>query len=79
MKIIDILMQGFIAPSTKQMELHARFSHTLAAASLIGAVTFPFTDAWKSDFAGLKMAILLAFGVSLYFLGLILGATKQEV
>ena len=78
MKIIKLLKQGFVAPSTKQLELHSRFSHTLAAASLIGAVTFPFTDVWKGDFASLKMMILLFIGVSFYFLGLILGLTKQE-
>jgi hypothetical protein len=62
------IAEAFRSPSGKQKEAYARFAHTLAAASLIGAVTLLFAEAPSTWGALWRIAGLAAFGV-LSFLG----------
>jgi hypothetical protein len=62
------IAEAFRSPSGKQKEAYARFAHTLAAASLIGAVTLLFAHTPSSWGALWRITGLAAFAV-LSFLG----------
>ncbi len=75
-KRLNLLLQetksAFRAPTLKQKEAYGRLSHTLSAASLIGAVTVMFTETHATAYVVSKIAALVFWGVLLFWVGAIL-------
>lgn len=63
---------AFRTPTLKQKEAYGRLSHTLCAASLIGAVSVTFTETHASVPVLVKIAALIFWGVLLFCVGALL-------
>jgi len=70
-ELLAELRAAFVAPTLKQREAYGRFAHTLAAASVIGAVTIMFTEdgAWSTT---ARVTGLIVAGVTCFLTGALL-------
>lgn len=74
-RLIGLLIEtrnAFCAPDVKQKEAYGRLSHTLSAASLVGAVSVMFTETEATLYVSGKIAALVFWGVLLFWVGAIL-------
>lgn len=70
--LLEETKKAFRTPTLKQKEAYGRLSHTLSAASLIGAVTVMFTETQATAYVVSKVAALVFWGVLLFWVGAIL-------
>jgi hypothetical protein len=59
-------------PTQRQKEAYARFSHTLAAAAIIGAITLLFAEAVLTAVLIFRMTGLVIGGVVCFAVGVLL-------
>lgn len=68
-RVRSAIRDAVAEPTAKQKEAYGRLAHTLSAASLIGAVTIPWTSTgWTLDMA-LRTFALVVSSVVLFVLG----------
>jgi hypothetical protein len=66
------LARGSKDPTRRQKEAYARFSHTLAAAAVIGAITLLFAEAVLTTVLLFRMAGLATGAVVCFVVGVLL-------
>lgn len=71
-KLLQDIGSAFRTPTLKQKEAYGRLSHTLCAASLVGAVSIMFTGVSMSWYALFRVGALTFWGVLLFLVGAIL-------
>jgi len=70
--VITALREAFREPTIRQKEAYGRFAHTLAAAAVIGAVTFLFSELPMSVANIVRIAGLTVSGLVFFAFGAIL-------
>ena len=70
-ELLAELRAAFVAPTVKQREAYGRFAHTLAAASVIGAVTIVSTEGGTWSSMG-RVTVLIVAGVTCFLTGAML-------
>lgn len=71
-KLFQETKTAFRTPTVKQKDAYGRLSHTLCAASMIGAVTVMFTETVATSYVLFKIGALIFWGVLLFWVGSIL-------
>ena len=71
-KLRDELKSALRTPTLKQKDAYGRFSHTLSAASFVGAATVMFAETHASLYAVGRIAALIFWAVVLFVIGAIL-------
>ena len=70
-ELLAELRAAFVAPTVKQREAYGRFAHTLATASVIGAITIVSTEGVTRSSTG-RVTVLIVAGVTCFLTGAML-------
>ena len=70
--LFGALRRAFRTPTPKQMEVYARYCHTLSAAALIAGAAIPFTESQPLVSTVLRTAIAMAGALLLFVSGALL-------
>ena len=60
------------SPNARQTEAYARFTHTLAAAAIIGAITLVFAEDGVTWLSFWRFVALLVSGVTCFLMGAVM-------